>query len=41
MTFSFNLYAIFLQVALVIYFGSETEGLGVERPLEDGEVCCH
>jgi len=37
--FSFSLYAIFLQVILVIYFGKvlgELEGL---RLLEDNKIC--
>ena len=40
MTFGFSLYAVSLQVTLVIYFGKELGELSELGPLENSKVCC-
>ena len=41
MTFSFSIYAISLQVTLVVYFRPELETLEGGQLLEDGKVYYH
>jgi len=38
MIFGFSIYAILLQVALVVYFRLELGTLEDEQPLEDGKM---
>ena len=39
-TFGFSLYAVFLQVTLVIYFKKELHKLNELKPLENNKMCC-